>query len=232
MLSGDPDVVLDSANAFGGPLLRAYTRTLYGYDLSGDQATTPVPDLASGPPQVSDDGRTYTFRLRAGVRYAPPVDREVAAQHFIAAIERLYDRESPSAGQQFANLIAGAAAFGAGKARRISGLAAPDPRTLEITLDQPAGDLLWILALSFFAPVPEEHAAGYGVGEGYDGHVVGAGPYKLATHITVFLRNCRDATRALGDRELLSLGILIRNLALNCCSSVLKIVASRGFTGS
>jgi peptide/nickel transport system substrate-binding protein len=183
VLSGDAGVPLDSAHAFGGPLLRAYARTLYGYDLSGDQATTPVPDIADGPPQVSPDRRTYTFRLRAGVRYAPPVDREVTAQDFITAIERLYDRESPSAGQQFANLIAGATAFGAGKAASISGLAAPDPRTLQITLDQPAGDLLWILTLSFFAPVPQEHAGRYRVGKAYDGHVVGAGPYKLATSI-------------------------------------------------
>jgi hypothetical protein len=40
VLSGDPDVVLDSANAFGGPLLRAYARTLYGYDLSGGQGSS------------------------------------------------------------------------------------------------------------------------------------------------------------------------------------------------
>jgi peptide/nickel transport system substrate-binding protein len=193
VVSGDLGVVLDTAHAFTGPLVRAYARTLYGYDLAGDQVTTPVPDIASGPPQVSADQRTYTFRLRAGVRYAPPVNREVTAQDFITAIERLYDRKSPSGGQQVANLIAGATAFGARKASRISGLAAPDPRTLQITLNQPAGDFLWILTLSFFAPVPKEYAAGYGVGERYDGHVVGAGPYKLATYIpgetVVLVRN-------------------------------------------
>jgi ABC-type transport system substrate-binding protein len=183
VLSGDSEVVLDTAHVFAGPLLRAYAKTLYGYDLSGDQATTPVPDIASGPPRISADQRTYTFTLRAGVRYAPPVNREVTAQDFITAIERLYDRESPSAGQQYANLIAGATAFGARKAAGISGLVAPDPRTLRITLDQPAGDLLWILTLSFFAPVPKEYAAGYGVGESYDGHVAGSGPYRLATYI-------------------------------------------------
>jgi peptide/nickel transport system substrate-binding protein len=118
-------------------LARTYARTLYGYNLAGppEQKTVPVPDIASGPPQLSADRRTYTFRLRAGVRYAPPVNREVTAQDFITAIQRLYDKTTPSPdGQLYANLIAGAAAFGAGKARRISGLAAPDPRTLKITL--------------------------------------------------------------------------------------------------
>src|SRR5215217_6010174 len=54
-------------------MARAYARTLYSYNLAGppDQDTVPVPDIASGPPQRSADQRTYTFRLRAGVRYAP-----------------------------------------------------------------------------------------------------------------------------------------------------------------
>jgi peptide/nickel transport system substrate-binding protein len=184
VLSSDPFFGLDTADNYG-PIARPYARTLYGYNLSGppEQKTVPVPDIASGPPQVSADGRTYTFTLRPGVRYAPPVNREVTARDFITAIERLYDEKNPSYGQQYADLIAGTRAFGAGKANRISGLAAPDPRTLNITLVQPASDLLWILTQAMFAPVPEEHAASYTVGENYSGHVVGAGPYKLATYM-------------------------------------------------
>jgi peptide/nickel transport system substrate-binding protein len=164
---------------------RTYARTLYGYNLYGprEKRTVPVPDIASGPVRLSADRRTYTFTLRPGVRYAPPVNREVTAQDFITAIQRLYDRKSPSPGQQFANLIAGATAFGAGKAARISGLAAPDPHTLKITLNQPAGDFLSMLTRPNFAPVPGEYAADYGVGKRYDGYVVGTGPYKLATYI-------------------------------------------------
>jgi peptide/nickel transport system substrate-binding protein len=166
-------------------LSRAYARTLYSYDLAGppEQATVPVPDLASGPPQLSADRRTYTFTLRAGIRYAPPVNREVTARDFIAAIERLYDKGFPSPGQVYSDLIAGAKEFGAGKASRISGLSAADAHTLTITLDQPAEDFLSMLTVSFFAPVPEEYAAGYAVGDNYSGHMVGSGPYKVDTYI-------------------------------------------------
>jgi ABC-type transport system substrate-binding protein len=162
----------------------AYARTLYGYNLYGprEKRTVPVPDIANGPVQLSADRRTYTFRLRAGVRYAPPVNREVAAQDFITAIERFY-KDPFSPGPQWANLIAGAKAFGAGKAASISGLAAPDPHSLRITLERPADDFLSILTRPNFAPVPKEHAASYGVGKRYDGYVVGAGPYKLATYV-------------------------------------------------
>jgi peptide/nickel transport system substrate-binding protein len=195
VLTSDPEPTLDTAFFFYPPLARAYARTLYGYNLAGppEQKTVPVPDIASGPPQVSADQRTYTFRLRAGVRYAPPVDREVTAQDFITAIERLYDKTISLSGNSYADLIAGASAFGAGKASRISGLAAPDARTLQITLVQPAPDLLSILALPMFAPVPGEYAANYAVGENYSGHVVGSGPYTPDVYIpgetVVLVRN-------------------------------------------
>jgi peptide/nickel transport system substrate-binding protein len=182
VLSSDPFFGLDTADSYG-PIVRPYARTLYGYDLAGppERKTVPVPDIATGY-RLSPDRRTYTFTLRAGVRYAPPVNREVTARDFITAIERLYEGESPSYGQLYANLIAGAAAFGAAKAGRIAGLAAPDARTLTITLDQPAGDFLSILALPFFAPVPGEYAAEYAVGANYSGHVVGTGPYNPTTY--------------------------------------------------
>jgi peptide/nickel transport system substrate-binding protein len=184
VLSADPDIRLDTAALYSPAIAHAYARTLYGYNLSGpsEQVSVPVPDIASGPPQRSADQRTYTFTLRAGVRYAPPVNREVTARDFITAIERFYDKTTPSYGQQYANLIAGATAFGAGKASRISGLAAPDARTLTITLDQPAADFLSILTLPLFAPVPGEYAASYAVGDNYSGHVVGSGPYTPDTY--------------------------------------------------
>jgi peptide/nickel transport system substrate-binding protein len=191
VLSTEPILGLDTAVNYtpnGLAMARAYARTLYGYDRGG-----PVPDIASGPPRLSADRRTYIFTLRAGVRYAPPVNREVTATDFITAIERLYDKTTPSPGQQYADLIAGATAFGAGKASRISGLAAPDARTLTITLDRPAGDFLSILTQSLFAPVPGEYAAEYAVGANYDGHVVGSGPYTVDAYIpgrlVVLVRN-------------------------------------------
>jgi peptide/nickel transport system substrate-binding protein len=198
VLSADDIDGLDTAVTYtpnGIAIARAYARTLYGYNLAGppEQKTVPVPDIARSPPQRSADQRTYTFTLRPGVRYAPPVNREVTAQDFIAAIQRLYDKQTPLPGQQYADLIAGAAAFGAGKAGHISGLVAPDARTLKITLDQPADDFLSILTMPFFAPVPGEYAAGYAVGANYDGHVVGTGPYTLDTYdpgrMVVLVRN-------------------------------------------
>ena len=224
VLTAEPDPTLDTAAYAYPAIAHTYARTLYGYNLAGpfEQATVPVPDIAAGPAQLSPDRRTYTFTLRPGVSYAPPVNREVTARDFITAIQRLYDKKSPSDGQFYADLIAGARAFGAGKAGRISGLSAPDARTLTITLDQPAGDFLSILTLSFFAPVPGEYAANYQVGDNYAGHVVGTGPYWPTIYMpgeTVVLDrnpNWEQATdplrKAWVDRIQVKLGVSIRSI--------------------
>ncbi len=41
-----------------------------------------------GLPEVSDGGRTYTFRIRKGFRFSPPSDEEVTAESFRHALER------------------------------------------------------------------------------------------------------------------------------------------------
>jgi peptide/nickel transport system substrate-binding protein len=165
-------------------LFRGMVRELYSFDtrIEGERSLQPVPDLADGPYQLSDDGRTYTFKLRQGVRYAPPVDREIQAKDFVYAIERQVDpkvapeHRSPN---PYARLIEGVDDFAAGKARRISGLRAEGDHTLHITLDRPASDFPSILTLPFFSPVPEEYASDYTPGEDYGQHLVASGPYRL-----------------------------------------------------
>jgi peptide/nickel transport system substrate-binding protein len=170
--------------AFDFALLRGMVRELYSFDtrIEGERSLQPVPDLADGPYQLSDDGRTYTFRIRRGVRYALPADREVKARDFVYAIERQVDPELDPGNRSpnpYARLIKGVDDFAAGKAKRISGLRAEGDHTLHITLDRPASDFPSLLTLPFFSPVPEEHAAGYEPGQEYARHLIASGPYKL-----------------------------------------------------
>jgi peptide/nickel transport system substrate-binding protein len=174
---------LDPGAAYAGfdfALLRGMVRELYSFDsrIEGEQSLQPVPDLADGPYELSADGRTYTFRIRREVRYAPPVDREVQAKDFVYAVERQLDPAHPSP-NPYARLIHGAGDFAAGKARTISGMQAPGPHTLRITLDRPASDFPSILTLPFFSPVPEEHASRYALGRDYGQHLIASGPYRL-----------------------------------------------------
>src|SRR3954470_20218133 len=63
----------------------------------------PVPDLASGAPELSGDGMTITVHLRKGVRFSPPVDREVTAKDVEYAMERFF---TANVGGQYAAYFA------------------------------------------------------------------------------------------------------------------------------
>jgi len=184
---GDDVDFLDTADSYSPvswALERAYARTLYAYQSSTDstKAGTPAPDLAAAPPTVSNGGKTYTFKLKQGVKWAPPVNRPVTAQDFVYALGRMFDSKTPSSGQPYALLIAGTDEFASGKASTISGIRAIDDSTLEITLKQAAGDFLSILSMGFFAPVPQEEASKYAVGSAYSQHIVALGPYMLESY--------------------------------------------------
>ena len=56
---------------------------------------TEVPSTANGG--ISADGKVYTFKLREGVRFQPPVSREVIASDFKYSFERMM-KEPPRAG--------------------------------------------------------------------------------------------------------------------------------------
>jgi peptide/nickel transport system substrate-binding protein len=182
--NGDDVDFLDTADAYSPvawALERAYARTLYAYQSSKDprKAATPAPDLAAGPPAVTGNGTIYTFKLRQGVNWGPPVNRALKAQDFVYGLTRLFDKKTPSSGQPYALMIAGADAFAKRKAKTISGIRALDDRTLQIRVVKPTGDLLSILSMGFFAPVPQEEASKYAVGSSYSKHVVALGPYTL-----------------------------------------------------
>jgi len=185
--NGDDVDYLDTADAYSPvswALERAYARTLYAYQSSADttRAGTPAPDLASGPPKVSSDGKVYTFTLRQGIKWGPPANRALKAQDFVYALERMFDAKTPSSGQPYALLIAGTDEFAGGKATSISGMQATGDSTLQITLKQAAGDFLSILSMGFFAPVPKEEASKYTVGSAYSQHIVALGPYSLDSY--------------------------------------------------
>src|ERR1700691_8742 len=51
-------------------------------------STEETPDMAEGAPEVSNGGKTVTVHLKTGIRFSPPVNREVVAEDVAYAIER------------------------------------------------------------------------------------------------------------------------------------------------
>jgi oligopeptide transport system substrate-binding protein len=149
MQSDDP-ASLDPALA-GDNYSLFLVRQIFSGLLAFDNNLNVVPDLASGMPSVSADGKVYTFSLRRGVLF--PDRQEVTSTDIKYSFERATDpklagAQSPDAlpaGVYF-NDIVGVKDKLAGKVTSISGLQAPDPYTLVITIDAPKAYFLSKLA--------------------------------------------------------------------------------------
>ena len=100
----------------------ATQRPLYGFDPARPKAGV-IPDLAEGVPQISDGAKRVEVHLRAGVRFSPPVNREVRAADVKYAMERAFTPavENPYVHTYFSDIV-GAQAFAAGRSRDISGI--------------------------------------------------------------------------------------------------------------
>ena len=73
-----------------------------------DHHLEPVPDLADGEAQISDDKKTVTIKIRKGVKYAPPVDREVTSADVKYAFERFFSVNVGGQYPGYFNIIEGA----------------------------------------------------------------------------------------------------------------------------
>jgi peptide/nickel transport system substrate-binding protein len=137
--------------------------------------TTLTPDLAESY-EISEDGRTFTFRLRPGVKFHN--GRELTADDVKYSIERTVNPATQSPGAGFFGTIAGFEAFQAGEATELSGIKVVDPLTVEFTLSRPDATFLHVMAINFAHVVPREAVEEYGPDFGR--HPVGTGAYKLA----------------------------------------------------
>jgi peptide/nickel transport system substrate-binding protein len=132
-----------------------------------------VPDLAQSY-TVSGAGRTYTFKLRHGVKFHN--GREMTAEDVRYSFERILNPATQSPAQGYFNVIAGSDEFAA-KGGHVSGITLSDPYTVSITLKQAKATFLNVLAMHFGSVVPKEEVDKYGADFGH--HPVGTGAFKL-----------------------------------------------------
>jgi peptide/nickel transport system substrate-binding protein len=166
--------------AAGWQVAYATQRPLYSY-APGD-LHHPLPDLAAAAPRVSADHKTIVVRLRRGVRFSPPVNREVTSRDVAYAMERAF---SANVGgpytAYFADLV-GAPAKPTRGVRPIAGITTPDATTIVFRLHRPtAATFTAALVMPITAPVPPEYARRFDAASPstYNTHVVASGPYMV-----------------------------------------------------
>ena len=132
------------------------------------------PDLAESY-TVSDDGLTYTFKLRDGVKFHN--GRVMTAADVKYSLERAVSPATQSPGGGYFGAIAGYDDVVGGKATELSGVVATDDKTVTITLTRPDATFLHLMAINFGYVVPKEEVEKAGAEWGK--MPVGTGAFKV-----------------------------------------------------
>jgi oligopeptide transport system substrate-binding protein len=178
---------------YSGTVIEAIFEPLLTYDYLARPARL-VPNTAESMPEVSDGGRTWTFRVRRGIHFTPDPafkgrPRELQARDYAYAIRRFMDpaNRSPYA-FLFEGRITGLDELAAEAAKSgrfdydapVAGLQTPDSHTLRIHLREPDLGFAYVMAHSLAGGIAREVVEAYGAEVG--AHPVGTGAFMLSQY--------------------------------------------------
>jgi len=206
--SGDVDH-LDTASSYYAAtytLERAYSRQLVSYPTSADttKANSIVADIATQVPTtanggISSDGKTYTFKIKSGVKWDTTPARQLTAADVVLGMKRLCNPVNPvGAPSYYESTIVGfmeycepmlklssstaTAITSYIQGHDIPGITTSGTDTVKFTLTQPASDFLNIMALPFASPAPVEYLQYVPGDDTFNQHVISDGPYKIVKY--------------------------------------------------
>lgn len=153
-------------------------RRLTTWDISADGPAKVVPDLATDTGRASDDGKTWTFTLKDGLKYddgSPVTTTDVKY-----GLERSFAPElSGGLGYHKALLVGGESYKGPYAGKTLDSIETPDAKTIIFKLNKAYGDWPWVASMPAFAPVP---AARDTDPQQYAAKVAATGPYQLDSY--------------------------------------------------
>jgi peptide/nickel transport system substrate-binding protein len=168
--------------AFMQDLSRLYARTLVTYKPApGTEGLELVPDLATAMPEVSADGKTYTFTLKDGLKWED--GSPITSKDIKYAVERTFAQDVLSGGPiYFVQELEGGEDYkGPYKDKNPEGLKSiqtPDDKTVVFKLKTRNPDFPYQLAMATGAPVPRSKDTG----AKYGNHPFSSGPYKFESY--------------------------------------------------
>jgi peptide/nickel transport system substrate-binding protein len=159
---------------------RLYGRSLMMFKSApGPEGNQLVPDLAEGPGQSSDGGKTWTYKLRRGVKYEDGT--EVTSADVKYAVLRSTDKKTfpngPAYWEAILDLPSGYnGPYKSPNVNTDSAIETPDEYTIVFHTKQPFAAFEYLAQLTQTMPVPKDKDTG----AKYRNSVVSSGPYKFA----------------------------------------------------
>jgi len=167
----------DTYYGFSWNFSRVYVRSLLMFKVAPGKASEElVPDLAESLGVPSDGGKTWTYKIRKGVKFEDGT--EVTAKDVKYNVLRSLDREvfanGPDYFKQFLDVPADyKGPYKSKGANTDQAVETPDSHTIVFHLKAPFGGFDYLAHLPQTAPVPEAKDTG----AKYKDHVVSTGPY-------------------------------------------------------
>ncbi|MEV0595147.1 ABC transporter substrate-binding protein [Nonomuraea cavernae] len=161
---------------------RFYWRTLTMYKPGpGPEGNTVVPDLAEGLGEASDGGKTWTYKLKSGLKYEDGTP--ITAKDVAYAVARTFDKETFPHGPSYLNeLLAWPKDFkGVYKTPDVdysAAVEATDDQTVVFHLAKAFSSMDYVVQMPMTAPVPKDKDTG----AKYKEKVVSSGPYKFESN--------------------------------------------------
>ncbi|TDC80668.1 ABC transporter substrate-binding protein [Actinomadura sp. 7K507] len=125
--------------------------SLYG----ADSSYALKPHLAAAAPEVSDDAKTITFKLKPGLKWSD--GKPLTSKDVVFTYNALANPETGSAQAGKFAAVTGAEALADGEADSLKGVTAPDATTVKITTSRPAAGLPGLVGNT---PILPEHVLG------------------------------------------------------------------------
>jgi peptide/nickel transport system substrate-binding protein len=182
-LAGDFDSVDpgDTYYAYSWNFLRNYARTLVVFKSAPGQAGTKlVPDLATTLGVPTDGAKTWTYKLRDGLKFEDGTPITSADVKY--GVARQLDKDTFPNGPTYfndflANVPKGYSVYKDKNLNDLKSITTPDAKTIVFHLNTPFSGFDYFAQLPATAPVP----VAKDTGSKYKEHVVSSGPYMFDT---------------------------------------------------
>ena len=143
--------------------------------VDGPNSFTVVPDLAEALPAPENGGKTYTFKIRKGIKFSD--GREVTLKDVVASFQRIFKVSGPTSGTFYAGIVGADKCLKEPKTCTLEGGVAADEAkgTITLNLVAPDAEIFQKLALPHSVVVPADSK----MEDAGTVPLIGTGPYMI-----------------------------------------------------